>query len=384
MHFDSDFALNFNHRLRFTRNVFEPSNPLLADTLREGGHLPGRTLVCIDSGVLEAWPNLPTMIERYAMSHPDTFSLAGPIQRIEGGEACKNDQQLQYRLCKVIHDVQLCRQSYLLVIGGGAVLDSVGFAASIAHRGVRLIRMPTTTLSQDDSGVGVKNGINAFGKKNFIGTFAVPWAVLNDIEFLKTQSDRDWMAGFSEAVKVALIKDSVLFERIAAEASAIAARDLDASIPVIERSAKLHLDHITRGGDPFESTTARPLDFGHWAAHKLEQMTYFDLRHGEAVSIGIALDVVYSMLVGMLHEDDMNEILDCMVALGLPIYHEAMRDFDTLIKGMDEFQEHLGGILTITLLTGIGKGVDVHEMNRDKVRQAIDELAARESVAVGV
>ena len=93
----------------------------------------------------------------------------------------------------------------MVAIGGGAVLDAVGYAAATAHRGVRLIRVPTTVLSQDDSAVGVKNGINAFGKKNFVGSFAPPHAVLNDFDLLRTLQDRDWRAGISEAVKVALL-----------------------------------------------------------------------------------------------------------------------------------------------------------------------------------
>ena len=91
------------------------------------------------------------------------------------------------------------------------MLDAVGFAAAIAHRGIRLVRLPTTTLAQADSGVGVKNGVNLFGKKNWLGAFAVPWAVLNDTALLATLPDRDFVAGFSEAVKVALLKSPEVF-----------------------------------------------------------------------------------------------------------------------------------------------------------------------------
>ncbi|MCV5942208.1 3-dehydroquinate synthase, partial [Escherichia coli] len=84
--------------------------------------------------------------------------------------------------------------------GGGAVLDMVGFAAATAHRGVRLVRVPTTVLAQNDSGVGVKNSVNAYGKKNWLGTFAPPYAVLNDLPFLTALEDRDWLGGLAEAV----------------------------------------------------------------------------------------------------------------------------------------------------------------------------------------
>lgn len=380
MDFNAEFEVKFTHRLRFTRDVFSTDNDSLINAIRDGQHIPARVQVFVDQGFLDQWPQLTNRIRDYFDHHSDEITLVDPIERVQGGEACKNDQQLQYRLCHAMNDAQLCRQSYALVIGGGAVLDAVGFAASMAHRGVRLIRMPTTTLSQDDSGIGVKNGINGFNKKNYLGTFAVPWAVINDELFLTTLSDRDWRAGFIEAVKVALIKDAALFEQIRAEADQIVTRDLEAAMPVIIRSAELHLRHITEGGDAFELTTARPLDFGHWAAHKLEQMSYFDLRHGEAVAIGIALDVIYSNMVGLLHDDDTEEILDCLRALGYNLWHDTLRDGDQLMKGLDEFQEHLGGELTIALLEGIGKSIDVHEIDTAKMRQAIEQLAIEATV----
>ena len=176
--------------------------------------------------------------------------------------------------------------SYLVAVGGGAVLDAAGVAAASAHRGMRLIRVPTTVLSQDDSAMGVKNGINAFGKKNYLGTFAPPFAVINDSSFLSTLSDRDWRGGATEAVKAALIRDPDLFELLEHHAPALRDRDLAAMVQVIRRSAKLHLQHIATGGDPFEHGSSRPLDFGHWAAHQLEQATNNRLGHGEAVAAG--------------------------------------------------------------------------------------------------
>jgi 3-dehydroquinate synthase len=97
-------------------------------------------------------------------------------------------------------DDHVDRQSFLLAVGGGAVLDMLGYVAATAHRGVRLVRAPSMVLSQNGSVVGVKNGINAYGKKNFLGSFAPPHAMLNDANLLSTLSDRDWLAGTSEAV----------------------------------------------------------------------------------------------------------------------------------------------------------------------------------------
>ncbi len=380
---DATIPVNVTHRLRFTRGVWSPDHPLLADLLTVGSPVAGLNgrpvgvLVFIDSGVAAAQGDLESRVTRYFRGIPNV-TLAGPVTVVPGGETCKNDPAVVEGVLGAIHDAGLCRQSYIVAIGGGAVLDAVGYAASIAHRGVRLIRVPTTTLAQADSGVGVKNGINAFGKKNYLGVFSVPWAVINDELTLETLSDRDWRCGFSEAVKVALIKDARLFERIATATESIAQRDLEVSMPIIRRSAQLHMHHIVDGGDPFELTTARPLDFGHWAAHKLEQMTGFELRHGEAVAIGLALDVTYARLKGMLAAEPAEMILATLSRLGFDVYHEAMRDTTGLMHGLEEFRQHLGGALTVTLLEEIGRPVDVHEIDQKTMTEAIADLADRQ------
>ena len=148
------------------------------------------------------------------------------------------------------NEVNLDRRSYVLVIGGGAVLDAVGYAAATAHRGIRLIRIPTTTLGQGDSGVGVKNAINHFDKKNWLGTFATPWAVINDMAVLETLPDRDFRCGFSEAVKVSLLKSEEQFDFLVDNAAKVKAREPAVTQQAIKDSILLHLHHITRGGDP--------------------------------------------------------------------------------------------------------------------------------------
>lgn len=376
---EAHFTLDHVHRLHFVRGVFSSGESTLGGLLAPTEQGAARILVFVDQGVVDAWPGLIAEIERWASRNANDAGrvvLAGPVRVVPGGESVKNDRSHLDDACQAIHDAGLCRRSYVLVVGGGAVLDMVGFAAAICHRGVRLVRVPTTTLSQGDSGIGVKNGINAFGKKNYLGVFAVPWAVVNDEALLKTLSDRDWRSGFVEAVKVALIKDRPYFEQIARDAVRIGARDEDAAIPVLRKSAAMHVDHIAAGGDPFELLEARPLDFGHWAGHKLEQMTDFELRHGEAVAIGIAIDVVYSAQVGLLSWDDAQRALRCLTDLGFTLRHPAMADAAQLLQGLEEFREHLGGELTITLLRGLGEGVEVHEIDADAMTFAINKLVA--------
>lgn len=373
---DIDFEVKFRHRLRFTQDVFEDSCSALASVLESSEGRPARVQFWLDEQVLNANPNLKQRIHSFCARHAVQFESMGNIQTVPGGEAVKNDVHIVERMLKVFHHADLDRRSYVVAIGGGAVLDAVGFAAAIAHRGIRLIRLPTTTLAQCDSGVGVKNSINLFQKKNWVGTFAVPWAVINDQSLLSTLGDRDYKCGFSEAVKVALLKDADLFQFICEHGAEILERG-PAAWSVLEQSAKWHLKHITEGGDPFEMLEARPLDYGHWSAHKLETMTDFDLRHGEAVAIGVAVDTVYSSLAHGLSNSDADRVLNCLSGLGLLIDHPSLQRREELFGGLEEFRQHLGGRLTVTMLDGIGKPINVHSIDHDLMRQAMDHVRDR-------
>lgn len=368
---DRPFHVPLVHRLRFTRDVFGADQSVLADVLEPSGAGPARVQFWIDSNVDASNPRLRGRIERFFSGHRERIRPGGEIQTVPGGEEIKNDVQVLERMLKVFHAADLDRRSYVVVIGGGAVLDAVGFAATIAHRGLRLVRLPTSTLAQGDSGVGVKNGVNLFQKKNWLGCFAAPWAVINDARLLETLSDRDFLSGFSEAVKVALLKEASLFDDLCHSAERIRQRDMDAALPMIRRAALLHLDHITQGGDPFEMLEARPLDFGHWSAHKLESMSGFQLRHGEAVAIGVAVDTVYSSLVHGLPNQTADRVLHCLQRLGLPLAAPNLHETETLFRGLEEFRQHLGGQLTLTMLQDVGCPVEVHTIDADRMRQSV-------------
>lgn len=373
---DQPFSVPFVHRLRFTRDVLGPDSHVLADVLASSGSCKARVQFWVDEHLLTRRPDLRVWVSSFAQTNASNLEVLDSVQVVPGGEAIKNDPRLLEQILRIFEAADLDRHSYVVVIGGGAVLDAVGFAAAIAHRGLRLVRLPTTTLAQADSGVGVKNGVNLFGKKNWIGTFAVPWAVVNDAGLLQSLPDRDFACGFAEAVKVALLKDADFFERICSSARRVALRDPEAALPIIRRSACLHLDHITRGGDPFEMLEARPLDFGHWSAHKMETLTGYALRHGEAVAIGMAIDTVYSSLALSFPEGDVNRVLLCLKEMGLPLGHPVLHDKDNLFAGLEEFRQHLGGRLTLTMLLGVGRPVEVHQVDNHLMRAAIERVAA--------
>jgi len=374
------FSVKFEFKVFFTTHLFSKDNPLLQQFLQveKKSDTPPKIFFVLDEQVVAHHPGLIADIKSYFSQFP-SLHLVDEMLVIPGGEIAKNDEQLLHQIIVGVNNNKIDRHSYLVAIGGGSILDLSGYAAAISHRGIRHIRIPTTVLSQNDSGVGVKNGVNYFTKKNFLGTFAPPVAVFNDYHFLTTLQDVDWRSGISEAIKVALIKDAVFFQWLVDNATLLAKRDLKTMQYLVKRCAELHMQHIS-SGDPFEQGSARPLDFGHWSAHKLEQLANFNIRHGEAVAIGIALDSVYSHLNGRLSKEALETILNLIVALGLDITHpllEVTNNQSPLIKGLEEFREHLGGKLTITLLNGIGKGEEVHQMDEALIRQASEWLKKR-------
>ena len=377
------FSVPFHFPVFFTRNAWHPDNRIFVDTVaRLEPERRHRVLVIIDNHVASTNRTLVSDIERYFAAHADRLSLATAPVIAVGGEASKNDLSHTLFVLKDVNDFGIDRQSFIVAIGGGAMLDMVSFAAAIAHRGIRVIRFPTTVLSQADSGIAVKNGVNLFGKKNFMGTFVPPFAVVNDAALLESLDHRDRIAGVVEAVKVALLKDAMFYHRIELAAGQIATGDLAAIVPVIQRSAELHLAHICGNGDPFELGSARPLDFGHWAAHKLESITAHRLRHGEAVAIGIALDLEYSVRMGYLERTEADRILGLLERIGFALWDDTLvaQDGDgrlLVLRGLQEFREHLGGTLHITQLKGIGRGFEVNEMDEAAVLGAIEGLRQR-------
>ena len=374
------FDISYEYPVVFTRDAFSSGNRSLIDALsrREADKLH-RCGIFVDEGVLAARPDLADQISTYASFHAKHLKIVGKPVPVAGGERCKNDPEMISSLLKKFSELAIDRHSFVIAIGGGAVLDAVGYAAAIFHRGVRHIRFPTTVLSQDDSGVGVKNAVNSLGLKNLVGTFAPPWAIINDSAFIDCLPAREKRAGMAEAVKVALIRDGNFFRWIESNKAALARFSRPHLEHLIKDCAELHMRQIRLGGDPFESGSARPLDFGHWSAHKLEHLTRNEVNHGEAVAIGIALDTRYSVMAGLLPEGEDERVIRILERLGFTLWHDALRQKNpkgqlSLMQGLADFQEHLGGELTITLLADIGRGVEVHEMNAERINRCIDWL----------
>ena len=378
-----NFTVSFDYPVYFSRDIFNPENDLLASVVDRKRELRRhRVKVFIDSGIVEASKDFPQRVNAYMESRQDLLEMEGAAEIVPGGAKAKGDWDLVRHIMSTLAKGHLCRQSFVLAIGGGSVLDMVGLAVSLVHRGVRLIRAPSTVLAQNDAGVGVKNGIDDHGMKNFAGTFSPPFSVLNDFLLLRTLSVKHWIGGIAEAFKVAIIKDPEFFDFLCQNADNLAQRDETAIETIIKRCAMLHLEHIRNSGDPFELGSARPLDFGHWCAHRLEVLSQHRIGHGQAVAMGVALDTCYARLMGMLTAQEQDAVIGALEKTGLPFFSHLLERKGAngeleILKGLDDFQEHLGGSLNVTLPTAIGRKTEVHEMDKSVIIEAIAHLKKR-------
>lgn len=352
--------MDFDYPVVFSESVFHPDNEVLSSLLLTAKHQSPKVLVVIDDKVDAFHPSLDKSIKDYISKY--NIELVNDPMIISGGEAIKSDDRILDQLYRIVAEKRIDRHSFIIVIGGGALIDAVGYVAATAHRGVRLIRMPTTVLSQNDAGIGVKNGINYLNRKNFLGTFSPPYAVINDVNFLSTLDKRDQRSGMAEAVKVALIKDDAFFDQLYTQRFELTKFDREPVKEMIIRCAELHLDHICSSGDPFEMGSARPLDFGHWAAHRLEVLSAYGIRHGEAVACGILLDSLYSLRSGTIQEPEFDKISRLLLDLGFSFDFSELGRLEVRAS-LEEFREHLGGTLSITLLSGIGRTYEANEID---------------------
>ncbi len=342
-------------------DVFGRDNTLLREQIGNK-----KAFFLVDDGIgADAISKLARYIEHYRIN--------AYIKCIQGGEQVKDGLETVLETIDAMESFGIDRKEKVVLVGGGAVLDMGGFAASIAHRGIEHIRIPTTYLAQVDAGIGTKNAVNYLGQKNFIGVFQTPQIVIVDPLFLYTLDERQMRSGMAESVKVALMKDKKLFELVESNYQHVLDKHLEhqPTREIMWGTIVAHLEQIHT--DPYERQLARPLDFGHEWGHRLEIVTDHRLSHGEGVSIGMAIDSYISSKRGYISEDDFGRIIRLLKNIGLPTFDEAAT-LENIWPGLESFRRHLGGELTISLLGGIGNKRDVHEISKAEVEEALTYL----------
>lgn len=337
-------------------DLLNPSNPALRSTAPSK---TSRRLVVLDETLS---PYYLTRIERYFSENHIPFEIIS----IETGEHHKSINDLLSLLQQIMQFAPARYHEPIIAIGGGVLTDLVGFAASIYRRGIPRINVPTTLMGYIDASIGVKTGINFLQQKNRIGTFLPPKDVLLDKTFLTTLPERHLRNGVGEIVKLAVIKNPLLFELL--DNHGQTAIQLAFQDTLSTKILTMAIDDMLAELQPnlFEDNLERLVDFGHTFAYSLEMQPDVDILHGESVAIDIALCSTLSYLRGMLSQHDLHRILNLMMKLNLPIYHTSVKVND-LWEGLNERILHRDGFQRVPLPKSIGQGVFVNNIQKNEI-----------------
>lgn len=248
------------------------------------------------------------------------------------------------------------RKATVVALGGGVVGDMAGFAAACYQRGVPFVQIPTTVLSQVDSSVGGKTGVNHPLGKNMIGAFYQPLAVLIDINVLDTLPDRELAAGLAEVIKYGLIADAGFFSWLEDNIGALNNRDPEALIYAIRRSCEIKADVVAK--DEFEGGVRAILNLGHTYGHAIEtEMGYGNWLHGEAVAVGMVMACELSVELGWLNADVLKRAITLIQRASLPVEPPKVMTKKSFVQHMSVDKKVLDGKIRLVLLTELGRAV---------------------------
>ena len=284
----------------------------------------------------------------------------------------------QYKTLDVLNRIydallqnRLDRNTTIIALGGGVVGDMAGFAAASYQRGVHLLQIPTTLLSQVDSSVGGKTGVNHALGKNMIGAFHQPRAVIADTDTLDTLPDRELSAGLAEVIKYGLINQPDFFAWLEQNIDRLLARDSDALAHAIEVSCQAKADVVA--ADEREAGSRALLNLGHTFGHAIENsLGYGQWLHGEAVGAGMCMAATLSQQKGWLSAADHQRIVALIARARLPVAPPASLTSEQFLAAMAVDKKVLDGVLRLVLMQGIGKSVITNDYSRDELIRAID------------
>ncbi len=361
-----------SYEIRIGRGLIAQAGAHLAPLLGAHG-IAAQVIVVTDRNVAE----------HHLAALEESLRASGISQRtiiLEPGERSKDFAHLT-RLMDDLIGGGLNRDAMVVALGGGVVGDLAGFAAAIALRGVDFVQIPTTLLSQVDSSVGGKTGINTAQGKNLVGAFYQPRMVLADVSALETLPRRELLAGYAEIVKYGLIRDAGFFGWLEEHGAALIEGDVAARMEAVSRSCRAKAELVA--ADEFEHGERALLNLGHTFGHAMEAESGFSdrLLHGEAVAIGMVLAFELSARLGLCPEADAARLRAHLKAVGLPA-DAAKYGFtaDSLIAHMRHDKKMRGGQITFILAHGIGEAVIAPDVDLGEVERLLTGTLAAHRV----
>lgn len=354
--------------LHASDRLFEVGHPAFLEPAPSIG--PLRRLVVIDEKVYSLHGEV---IEQYFLRSGVEYKIL-PIVATE----TQKDLDTLMTILGAMENFHLLRQSEPIIgIGGGVLLDVVGFAASIFRRGVPYIKVPTTLLALVDVSLGVKTAINHFGNRNRLGTYHAPAAVFLDRSFLGTLERRAFSNGLAEILKMGLLKDARLFQLLEAHGPGLINQKFQegVALEVIDRAIQTMLEELEP--NLWEKSLRRTVDFGHSFSPTIEMRVLPELTHGEAVALDMLLSCELSHGRGLLPEDDLARIHRTAGLLGLPTYHEMFGDPGVLWESLADTVMHRNGDQNLPMISRIGSCTFFNDVTFEEVGQAAARLKAR-------
>lgn len=290
------------------------------------------------------------------------------------GEANKNLQTVQ-SLYAFLIEHHFDRKDMLAALGGGVVGDLTGFAAATYLRGVDFIQIPTTLLSQVDSSIGGKTGVDFDAYKNMVGAFYMPKLVYMNLDTLQTLEERQFFNGFAEVMKHGLIRDAKFYEWMVSNMYEICGREAAVMLELVKRSCEIKRSVVEK--DPTEQGDRALLNFGHTLGHAIEKNSNFTMLHGECVALGCVAAAFISWKRERISMEEYYEIRDMFVPFNLPISTDNL-DVERIVELTKSDKKMKGGQIRFVLLDKIGKAVLDDTVTEEEMKAALNELNFKE------
>ena len=343
--------------------VFDNSFDELSDRIKELGFEKRKIAIITDSNVEKLYAaEISKLIEKIASKVI--------VYTIPAGEENKNLSEIE-KAYEVLIENKFDRHDLIIALGGGVVGDMSGFIAATYLRGIAFIQIPTTLLSQTDSSVGGKTGVDYNGYKNMIGAFYMPRLVYINIKVLDSLDDRQFASGFAEVMKYGLIKDSDFYMWLIDNMYEIEEKDPETLLYMVKKSCDIKRMVVEK--DPTEKGERALLNFGHTLGHAIEKHKNFTLFHGECVALGCVAAAFISWKKSLLSMDEYYEIRDMFVPFNLPISVEDI-DIEEVVKLIHSDKKADSDFVRFILLKKVGKAVIDTSVTDDEVREALKEI----------